>query len=75
MKATIDMAGELERVNQDIDDIVAQGKNEIQLSFFGGSAEEAQLVEAAIEVVKSRGFKYELDYEDGEIWLTVRKTA
>lgn len=69
----MDIAGELERINQDIDDMIAQGKNEIQLSFFGGSAEEAQLVEAAIETVKARGFEHELDYEDGEIWLAVRR--
>ena len=73
MEVKMDIAGELERINQDIDDMVAHGKNEIQLSFFGGSAEEAQLVEAAIEAVKARGFEHELDYEDGEIWLTVRR--
>ena len=71
----MDIAGELERVNRDIDDMIAQGKKEIQLSFFGGSAEEKQLISAVIEVVKARGFVHELDYEDGEIWLTVRKTA
>lgn len=73
MDVKMDIAGELERVNQDIDDMVAQGKNEIQLSFFGGSAEEKQLISAVIDVIKARGFEHELDYEDGEIWLTVRK--
>lgn len=75
MENKIDIEREMERINQDIDDMIAHGKKEIQLSFFGGSAEEKQLISAVIEVVKARGFVHELDYEDGEIWLTVRKIA
>lgn len=75
MDVKMDIAGELERVNRDIDDMIAHGKKEIQLSFFGGSAEEKQLISAVIDVIKARGFEHELDYEDGEIWLTVRKVA
>ena len=73
MNVKMDIAGELERVNRDIDDMIAHGKKEIQLSFFGGSAEEKQLISAVIDVIKARGFEHELDYEDGEIWLTVRR--
>ena len=69
----IDIAGELERVDADLAAMEAAGGNQIQFSFFGGRKDEKEVLAAIIRHVKERGYVCEVEYEDGEIWLTVLK--
>jgi hypothetical protein len=69
----IDIAGELERVDRDLEDMEINGNEQIQLSFFGGNAEEKEILTAIIKHVKARGYACEVEYEDGEIWLTLKR--
>ena len=69
----MDIAGELERVDRDLEDMEINGNEQIQLSFFGGNAEEKEILTAIIKHVKARGYACEVEYEDGEIWLTVKR--
>ena len=73
MEKTFDINAELERINKDIDDMEEAGMEQVSLSFFGGNSQEKQLLISAIALIKSRGYVHELDYEDGEIWLTIKK--
>ena len=69
----IDIAGELERVDRDLEDMEINGNEQIQLSFFGGNAEEKEILAAIIKHVKARGYACDVEYDDGELWLTVKK--
>ena len=70
---TTDIEIELARVDEDLDYMENNGNEQIQLSFFGGRKDEKEYLAAIIRHVKSRGYACEVDYEDGEIWLTVKK--
>ncbi len=75
MQKTINVGAEIERINRDIDEMESAGMQQITLSFFSGNSNERTFLLAAMAVVSARGYTYELDYEDGEILLTVRKVA
>ena len=69
----MDIAGELERVDRDLEDMEINGNEQIQLSFFGGNAEEKEILAAIIKHVQARGYACDVEYDDGELWLTVKR--
>ena len=69
----MDIAGELERVDRDLEDMEINGNEQIQLSFFGGNAEEKEILAAIIKHVKARGYACDVEYDDGDLWLTVKR--
>lgn len=75
MENKIDIERELERVERDIDDMEAAGMQQIVLDFFAGAENEKEFLAAARELIRSRGYKSETEYEDGELVLTVRKAV
>lgn len=71
----IDIEGELERINRDIDDMEEAGMEQIVLDFFGGSENEREFIFAARAAVKARGYEAVHEYDDGDLVLIIRKTA
>ena len=69
----INVEREIERINKDIDEMEAQGLPQVQVSYFGDRADYQALVLAVIINVQKRGYVCDMDYEDGEIWLTIKK--
>ena len=75
MVGTIDIGAEIERIERDLDDAEMAGIPRVTFSFFGGQAEEKKLLIAAVATIKKRGYDYELEYEDGEIYLVCKREA
>lgn len=71
----IDIEGELERINRDIDDMEEAGMEQIVLDFFGGSENEREFIFAARAAVKARGYAAVHEYDDGDLVLIIRKAA
>ena len=75
MENKIDIEREIERINQDIDDMQEAGLKQIILSFFSGAENEREFIFAARAAVKARGYAAVHEYDDGELLIIVRKTA
>lgn len=70
-----DIEREIERVNQDIDDMQKAGLKQIFLSFFPGMENEREFILAARKAAQARGYACVHDYEDDELVLIIRKVA
>lgn len=75
MENKIDISRELERIEQDIDDMESAQLNQIILSFFSGAENEREFIFAARAAVKARGYACVHEYDDSELLLIVRKVA
>ena len=71
----IDIDNELENIKKDISDAEEAGIKQITLDYFAGAENEKEFLAAARELIRSRGYKSETEYEDGELVLTVRKAV
>lgn len=75
MENKIDIERELERIKADLRDMEEAGMKQTILSFFRGAENEREFITAAVALVRSRGYSAEVEYEDGELVLIVRKVA
>lgn len=75
MENKIDIEREIERINEDIDDMQEAGLNQIILSFFSGAENEREFILAARSAVKARGYAAAHEYDDGELLIIVKKVA
>ena len=75
MENKIDIEREIERINQDVDDMESAGLRQIILSFFSGAENEREFIFAARAAVKARGYAAAHEYDDGELLIIVRKVA
>ena len=73
MENKMDIEREIERINQDIDDMQEAGLKQIILSFFSGAENEREFILAARAAVKARGYECVHEYEDSELLLIIRK--
>ena len=75
MENKFNIEREIERINEDIDDMQKAGLKQIILSFFSGMENEREFILAARRAIQARGYAAVHDYEDGELLLIVRKIA
>lgn len=75
MENKINIEREMERINQDLDDMEKAGLKQIILSFFSGMENEREFILAARAAIKARGYQSVYEYDDGELLLIVRKVA
>ena len=71
----IDIGAELERIEKDLNDMEEAGMDQIFVSVFSGAKNEREFIAAARAFVKTRGYSSELEYEDDELVLIIRKVA
>jgi hypothetical protein len=70
-----DIEREIERVNQDLDDMQKSGLKQMFLSFFSGMENEREFILAARKAAQARGLSVVHEYDDGELVLIIRKVA
>ena len=75
MENKFNIEREIERIEQDLNDMEKAGLKQIILSFFSGMTNEREFVLAARSAIKARGYSAVHEYEDGELLLIVRKVA
>lgn len=75
MANKMDIEREIERINEDIDDMKKAGLSQIILSFFSGYENEREFILAARAAVKARGLACVHEYDNGELLLIVRKVG
>lgn len=70
-----DIEREIERVNQDLDDMQKSGLKQMFLSFFSGMDNEREFILAVRKAAQARGLAAVHEYDDGELVLIIRKVA
>lgn len=73
--ANIDFQKELESINNDIDVMESQGLPQITWSYFGDHKDYQKFVAMVIDNIMRRGYTCETDFDDGEIWITIKRKA
>ena len=73
MEKTFDINAELERIKRDLSDADEAGMTQITVDFFAGAKNEREFIIAAMAFVKTRGYTCDVEYDDGELLLIIRK--
>ena len=72
-KERFDIEAEKEELQRRLSELEAQKISTSRFDYFGGYENEGELIEALCEVCDERGYKHDIEYEDGEFSLFVSR--
>lgn len=69
-----DVAAECDNIDKLINEIEeSEGRVSFTIGYLGGYENEVELLDALKETIKARGYEYCIEYDEGEIFLTVEQ--